>query len=157
VGRLAITFNCEQWRIGLTNRGAADRLIFEYSTDATSLATGTWTAFSGLDCPSTVISGTVGALNGNINRTPVAGTVTGLNILNNTTFWLRWTDFDIANADDGLAVDDFSLQLETPLAVTTYDLKATPSTAPQSLILPVILCIAIVSGVLILRRRGRAA
>ena len=25
------------------------------------------------------------------------------------TFWIRWTDFNVFQADDGLAVDDFSL------------------------------------------------
>lgn len=157
VGRLAITYNCEQWRIGMTNRGAADRLNFEYSTDATSLTTGTWTPFAALDCSSTVTSGAVGALDGNVNRTSVSGTVSTLNISTGSTFWLRWTDFDIPGSDDGLAIDDFNLQLQTPLAVTTYDLKATPSSAPQSLILPAIFCTALVSAALILRRRNRAA
>ena len=33
--------------------------------------------------------------------------ITGLSIPNGASFWIRWTDFDIApGADDGLAVDD---------------------------------------------------
>ena len=33
-------------------------------------------------------------------------------IANGATVWIRWTDVDVTGADDGLAVDDFSL---TPL------------------------------------------
>lgn len=157
VGRLAIAYSCEQWRIGVLNRGAADRLNFEYSIDATSLTTGTWTSFAALNCLSTVSSGPVGALDGNSNRTLVSGTVTGLNIAPDSTFWLRWTDFDITSSDDGLAIDDFTIQLQTPLAVTTYDFKATSSSAPQSLIVFIPLSIVIASGIFILRRRSRTA
>ena len=32
-----------------------------------------------------------------------------MNIPNGATFWIRWTDFNGSGADDGLAVDDFSL------------------------------------------------
>ena len=37
---LAIAYTGEQWRLGATGR--TDRIDFQYSLDATSLATGTW-------------------------------------------------------------------------------------------------------------------
>ena len=123
---LAITYTGEQWRLGQNTTGrAADRLDFQLSTDATSIATGTWLDYDSLDFSSPVVAGTVGALNGNVspNRTVVSFTVTGLNIANGTTFWLRWADTDlIPGSDDGLSVDDFSLTADgiaNPVDVTT--------------------------------------
>lgn len=104
---LAISYYCEQWRLGATGR--TDRLDFQYSTDATSLTTGTWTDVNALDCSSIVTSGTVGALNGNTQRTEVTGAITGLNIAKGNSYWIRWIDFDASGADDGLAIDDFNL------------------------------------------------
>lgn len=110
---LAVAYTGEQWRLGQNTAGrAADRLDFQLSTNATSLTTGTWTDFDSLDFASPVVAGTVGALNGNAaaNRTALSFTITGLNIPNGSSFWLRWADTDlIPGADDGLAVDDFSL------------------------------------------------
>ncbi len=108
---LAIAYTGEQWRFGAVNRGAADRLDFQYSTDATSLSSGTWTDVDALDFAGPVITGTARALDGNLeaNRTTVAGTIGGLNIAGGATFWIRWTDFNASGSDDGLAVDDFSL------------------------------------------------
>ena len=42
-----------------------------------------------------------------------------MSIPNGATFWIRWTDTDATGADDGLAVDDFSL---TPNAVPPVNL-----------------------------------
>jgi len=109
VSSLVISYNGEQWRLGATAR--VDRLDFQISTDATSVSTGTWTDFNALDFTAPVTAGTVGALNGNVapNRTPVTATMAGLNIPNGATFFIRWTDLNATGADDGLAVDDFSL------------------------------------------------
>lgn len=105
---LAISYYCEQWRTGVANRGAADRMDFQYSLNATSLTTGDWIDVNGLDCLTTDTSDPTGAKNGNAAdyRTQVSGNITGLNIANAATFWLRWTDYDITNSDDGLAIDD---------------------------------------------------
>src|SRR5262249_28047675 len=43
------------------------------------------------------------------NRTALSAVLTGLNIAPGATFWIRWLDSDATGADDGLAVDDFSL------------------------------------------------
>ena len=111
---LQITYAGEQWRLGFSPRPAPDRLDFQYSTTATSISTGTYTDVNDLDFSSPITSGAVGALNGNLaaNRTIISFTITGLNIANGSTFFIRWVDFDIPQADDGMAVDDFSL---TPL------------------------------------------
>ena len=111
VTSLIISYAGEMWRAGVTNRGAADRLDFQLSTNATSLSTGTWVDYNNLDFNSPNLNATAGALNGNSagNQTAVSFTITGLSIPNGSSFWIRWTDFDISSSDDGLAVDDFSL------------------------------------------------
>jgi len=105
---LEITYTGEQWRLGTAGR--ADRIDFQYSLDATSLNTGTWTDVNALDfnSPNTT---TTGALDGNAaaNRTFLSSTITGLSIAPGATFWIRWADFNASGADDGLAVDDFLL------------------------------------------------
>src|SRR5436853_5594528 len=107
---LAVAYTREQWRLGTSGRGA-DRLDFQLCTTATSLTTGTWIDYDNLDFSSPVTSGTVGALNGNAaaNRTSLSFMIAGLNIVNGQTFFIRWVDFNVTNADDGLAIDDFSL------------------------------------------------
>jgi predicted extracellular nuclease len=122
---LDIAFVGEMWRAGVTNRGVADRLDFQLSTDATSLMTGTWTDYNALDFASPNLAATAGPLNGNLagNRTALSLSITGLSIANGASFWIRWTDFDISSSDDGLAVDDFSLTpqggVDTAPAVTS--------------------------------------
>ncbi len=114
---LTISYTGEQWRLGELGRGE-DRLDFQLSSNATSLDTGTWVDYNSLDFSSPVTAGTVGALDGNApsNRAALSFTVTGLNIPNGDAFWIRWADYDVALADDGLAVDDFSL---TPYTAPT--------------------------------------
>lgn len=107
----SISYTGEMWRAGVTNRNAADRLDFQYSIDASSLTTGTWIDIDALDFASPNINTTLGALNGNDagNSAAVGSAISGLNIANGATFWIRWTDFNIASSDDGLAIDDFAL------------------------------------------------
>jgi uncharacterized protein len=104
-----ISYIGEQWRLGAAGR--ADRLDFQYSTDATSLTTGTWIDVDTLDFTTPTTTGTVGLRDGNIaaNRTALSGNITGLSINNGSNFWIRWTDLDVTGSDDGLAIDDFSI------------------------------------------------
>lgn len=106
---LTISYTGEEWRCGTAAR--TDQLDFQYSFSATSLSTGTWTDVNSLDfiSPSTT---TTGAKDGNAaaNRTVKTTTITGLNIAANAIFWLRWNDADASGADDGLGIDDFSIQ-----------------------------------------------
>ncbi len=106
---LDISYVGEQWRAGADGR-EADRLEFQLSIDATALNTGSWTTHESLTFYSPVIAD-AGALDGNAddNRELLSGLITGLAIPDGGAFWIRWLDVDAADADDGLAVDDFSL------------------------------------------------
>jgi predicted extracellular nuclease len=105
---LLISYFGEEWRLGTAAR--TDRLDFQISFNATSVTTGTWTDVNQLDftTPDTV---TTGAKNGNAaaDRTSISFDLTGLTIPAGTTFWIRWIDSDATGADDGLAIDDFSI------------------------------------------------
>src|SRR3954451_16296158 len=118
VTSLAIAYNGEEWRLGTAAR--TDQMNFEYSLNATDLVTGTWTGVAALNfvTPDTV---TAGAKNGNAaaDRTALSSTISALSIANGATFWIRWNDTDATGADDGLAVDDFSI---TPQAVPPANL-----------------------------------
>jgi uncharacterized protein len=106
---LKISYTGEQWRLGASNR--ADRIDFKYSIDAISLTTGTWADVDTLDFTAPSTTGTAGALDGNAstNRTEISNTITGLSIPTGGTVWLRWNSFDATGADDGLAIDNFSI------------------------------------------------
>lgn len=116
---LHVTYTGEQWRSGATNRNAADRLDFQYSVNATTLSDGDWTDVDQLDFQSPNINTSAGTLNGNSieNRSVVTYVITGLSIPDDAEFWIRWTDFDIAASDDGLAIDDFSIDVTAPSVV----------------------------------------
>jgi Ca2+-binding RTX toxin-like protein len=131
VTALDVSYVGEQWRLGTAGR--ADRLDFQYSLNAASLTVGTWTDTNALDFLSPITAPTVGALDGNAvaNRSAIAGTIAGLSIADGGTVWIRWTDLDVPGADDGLAVDEFSL---TPRSVgggttTTTGSSTTTTTA----------------------------
>jgi predicted extracellular nuclease len=120
---LDISYTGEQWRLGTLAR--VDRLDFQISTDATLLSNGTWTDVNTLDFTAPTTGPTIGALDGNAaaNRTAISSTITGLSITNGATFFIRWNDLNATGADDGLAVDDFSLTAngtpgDTPPSVT---------------------------------------
>ena len=125
---LTITYTGEQWRLGTTGRN--DRMDFQYSTNATNLTTGTWTDADGLDFIAPNGSGTPGALDGNAanDRRTITYIISGLLIPNGAQFGIRWTDYDVTGAEDGLAVDDFSMSLGcTPPANQPTALNLTPS------------------------------
>ncbi len=127
ISSLTISYTGEQWRAGVLNRNAADRLDFQLSTNAISIsdAAATWTNSDALDFNSPNINTAVGALDGNspANRTAISFTITGLNIPGGATFYIRWTDFDIASSDDGLSIDDFSLSF-TGIVASTVSVAA---------------------------------
>ncbi len=134
---LEVAYTGEQWRLGTAAR--ADRLDFQYSVDATSLTTGSWANLDALDFSSPNTAATVGALDGNLaaNKSIVTAKITGLNIANGATVFIRWNDFNASGADDGLAVDDFSLTPKTgdappppPTIVAINAIQGTGSTSP---------------------------
>jgi hypothetical protein len=124
ISSLAVSYNCEQWRLGTIDR--TDRMDFQYSLDATSLSTGNWTDVDTLDCSGVLSTGTTGVKDGNTNRITVSGSVTSLSIASGATFWLRWTAFDASGSDDGLAVDDLQVTAQNTTAVTLRTLSAAP-------------------------------
>ncbi len=108
---LTISYTGEQWRAGVASRTTADTLNFQYSLDATSLTTGTWTDENALDFASPTLNVPASALDGNAaaNRTNKNFSITGLNIPNGAVFYIRWTDFNITGSDDGLSIDDLTI------------------------------------------------
>ena len=112
IDQLEISYVGEEWRFDPA-RGTTikDQITFEYSTDATSLTTGTWTAVTALMYETTNLTGTAGLRNGNdpAYRTALSNIITGLNINAGQTFWIRFVDVNVSGTDDGLAIDDFSL------------------------------------------------
>lgn len=125
---LAISYTGEQWRLGALGR--VDRLDFQYSTDATSLTTGTWTDVNALDFTAPVTTGSVGALDGNLsaNQTMISFAIVSLSIANGTNFFIRWNDLNASGADDGLGVDDFSFiaTLGSSNTITTGAVSSPP-------------------------------
>lgn len=121
---ITVSYIGEEWRLGTISR--TDQLDFKYSTNATSLTTGTWTDVNNLDFV-TPVTATAGAKDGNAvaNRTAISYTITGLSIANGATFWISWTDLDASGADDGLAVDNFSLSTNAstlPVKFTGFEI-----------------------------------
>ena len=109
ITKLKINYTGEQWRLGTASR--TDKLSFQYSLDATSLTNGTWINVTNLDfiTPTTT---TVGAKDGNnaTNQTAVSYTLRNLTIPDGAVFLIRWLDFNASGSDDGLAVDDFTIE-----------------------------------------------
>ena len=124
---LTITYTGEQWRLGAASR--VDRLDFQYSTNATALNAGTYVDVDALDFTAPVTAGTIANLDGNAatNRTVISSTISGLNIASGANFFIRWTDFNASGADDGLAIDDFSL-----IASVSDGAPAVTGTAPSA-------------------------
>ena len=110
ISRLTVTYTGEQWRLGATGR--TDRLDFQFSLNAASLATGDWVNVDLLDFSAPVSSSPAGALDGNNsnNRRLVTATITGIQLAPGSTCFFRWLDADAAGSDDGLAIDDFSIE-----------------------------------------------
>jgi len=139
INDLQIAYTGEQWRYGnATTTGRADRLDFQYSTTATSIAaTSGYTDFDNLDFTGPVASGSARALDGNAaaNRTARSATISGLSIAPGATFFIRWNDFDAASSDDGLAIDDFSITpLGTPPPPTPTNPTASGSANPANVL-----------------------
>ncbi len=111
INSLDVSYTGEQWRSGDNTTAIPDKLNFQYSTTASSIASGTYTSVTALDFSGPQPTAVAGALNGNLpaNRTVIVGTISGLSIPNGTTFFIRWTDTDITGSDDGLAIDDFNI------------------------------------------------
>ena len=129
---LAIEFNGEMWRRGNTAT-TGDGLIFSYSTSAASLSSGTFTNLPALNfnSPGNACSATAGATDGNSSacRSHISATITGLLINPGGSIFIRWTDTDTPNSDDGVAIDDVSVTATISSAPTPPSVTA--SIAPN--------------------------
>ncbi len=113
-GSMTVSYNGEQWRFGGVHSTVAERMDFQISFNATGAGdtAATWIDVNSLDFSPSVTAGTAGALNGNANQVAITGTFNFATALaNGASFWIRWIDTDATGADDGLAIDDFSLSL----------------------------------------------
>lgn len=124
INSLTISFVGEQFRLGTTGR--TDQLDFQFGIGTDSLTAGTFTDVNALDFISPNTTGTAGTRDGNAagNRTPLTATLANLNIAAGQDFTFRFLDFDASGADDGLAIDDFSL--------TPFFAAVSPVPEPQS-------------------------
>lgn len=104
ISTLQIAFTGKTWRVG--SAGRADRLDFQYSANATSLTTGTWTDVDALDYGNPGQATGSGSVQ---HSAAISANITGLNLTAGALFFLRWVDVDASGADDGMGVDDFSL------------------------------------------------
>lgn len=132
---LSVSYTGEQWRSG--GASLTDQLVFEYSTNATSLSTGNWTALPSLDFNAPITTG-VGPLNGNLaaNEAFMSSSI-GMSWANGTDVWVRWTHIGNSSRDS--------------LALDNVELKATPVPEPASL------AVVGIGALALLRRRRKNA
>jgi len=125
---LNIAYTGEAWRRGqfAFMGGTPDFLDFQYSTDATSLSSGSWTDLDTLDYGTTGGPGAPGPLDGNTQNADLRTRVQ-IDVPAGGQLWFRWSDRDIPDEDNGLAVDDFSLRAGGPRAITRVGTAYTES------------------------------
>lgn len=105
--QLPVKYTGEQWRLGAPGR--VDKLLFQYSLNATSLTTGSWISIPSLDFIAPVTTGIARALDGNApgNHTTISYTISGISLDSGSIVWMRWVDTNATSSDDGLGIDDF--------------------------------------------------
>ena len=101
-----VGFTGEQWRVGTTGR--ADRLDFQYSLDASGLTTGTWRTSTLSISQRRRLSDRSARWTARQTRSS-SRMITGISVPPGVTIRFRWADFNATGADDGLAVDDFTM------------------------------------------------
>ena len=113
IENVEVNFTGEQWRQGRPGRTTGpDTLHFSYAVNAAGIENGAYQDFNLLNFFSPITDGILNTpMNGNAaaNKTDVSGVIGNLNLQPMDTLWLRWTDYNSASYDDGLAVDDFSI------------------------------------------------
>lgn len=121
---LRVAYTGETWRVASANR--VDRVDFAYSTDAATLASGTWTEVNSLDYANPGQTTGSGSMQ---HSAAIAHTITGLSIPNNAMFFLRWADADATGNDDMMGIDDVSITAVTNPAVTTGSIASITATS----------------------------
>jgi endonuclease I len=145
LSEIAVAYTGEQWRLGAAGR--ADRLDFQYSTNATSLsdAAATWIDVNTLDFSSPNTTAVAGKLDGNAaaNRTAIAASITGLSLAPSAAIWIRWVDLNVSGNDDGLAIDDVSFSVDgtPPADVAPFVVATTPGSGASNVALSATLAV----------------
>jgi len=103
ISSLVISYTGETWRVAAINR--SDRIDFQYSTDATSLTTGTWIDDNVLDYANP--GQATGS--GSMQHSASLSNSLSINIPNGATIWIRWLDLNVSGSDDGIGIDDFNV------------------------------------------------
>lgn len=117
ISSLLIAFTGEQWRNG---SASIDSLNFQYSLTSTNIgdavASSAWTSVTALDFVSP-FNAVVGSVNGNAsaNSRTLSAAIASLSIASGASFAFRWIDANPSGADDGLAIDNFSLGATNPV------------------------------------------
>ncbi len=118
INGLTVSYTGETWRVGAAAR--TDGMQFQYNQNTTAInGAGTWTSFNALDYFNPGQATGSGSM---LHSALISSPITGLSIAPGATFCFRWNDFNASGSDDGLAVDDFSLN--AALAVTLADFTA---------------------------------
>jgi hypothetical protein len=107
---ITIGYDGEQWR--QEGNENSHSMTVEYSFDATSLSSGSWTnAGSSLTFTSPRTGTSAGALDGNASSNSIrslTGTISSINWLPATNLWIRFVDLNDSGNDHHLTIDNFS-------------------------------------------------
>jgi len=124
ISQVSLAGVMEQWRTGSNSTGS-EVCAFEYSTDATDLLTGTWTAATTFDLVEKITSSAASAaLDGNLpdNQTAITATLIGLVWPSGTTLWIRWSDVNDTGNDGLYSIDNLVMTVSgtaTPVISVT--------------------------------------
>ena len=108
VRSIRVRYQGERWRVGSASR--PDRLDFQYRIDTTS---GSWIDCDSLDLYVPKPATQLGAADGNTeeHQQKLSALLNGVWLPPNAVAQFRWVDFDATGPDDGLAVDDFEMEV----------------------------------------------
>ncbi len=124
INSFRVGFWMEQWRSG--GRTGLDSLYFYYGIGSQFDSANTvglnkpWVRFVAGDVVSKVTQATGAGLDGNLsaNRQWYQFLVSGVNINNGDTLYLRWQDPNVGGNDDGLSIDEFAFTINGVLPVS---------------------------------------
>lgn len=124
INSISISAFSEQWKSG-SSSAINESVVFEYSTNATSLNSGTWTPISALNLVELLTTTTTAvAVNGNTNRIAISGTISSINLVNGSSIWIRWRDNDDTGSDGVYALDDFQMAYTNVAVASTVSIAA---------------------------------
>ncbi len=113
--RVIISYTGEMYRRGAASGSGVDMLSFEYGLNAANIYDGIFTPYSALNFTTPNTAGGSGSRDGNDAeyRTVFPPNVIDLVIQPGDRFYVRWVDQNIVGSDDGLSIDDLSIQFLT--------------------------------------------